>query len=214
LLSQADSLIIDVAAATATGRITEMTRTSLFTAYLGRDAYRDRVFVEVNLETLTPRAGMQTTAHEPVTEPVIRLSISGWTLRYRSRTNRWSSGGQIVNSLVGMEEFAPGWTEDDVTSLRRIWRQYHLNDMQAACDHMDKRKARKAFDSVPAFVWDEKTRTTSRPKDSDIPADMVCPETGYRYGSAWLFKAIPAEVMTELRRLSELPAGEIVRGEG
>lgn len=177
-----------------------MSRTNFFTAYLGRDAYRNRVFVEVDLEVIS--APGRTTEHTPTPDPALRLSITGWTIRYRSRTNRWESGGQIVDSLVGMEEFAPGWTEDDVTSLRRIWRQWHLNDMQAACAHMDKRKARKAFDSTDAF------------QKSDFPADMICPETGYKYGSAWLFKAIPTEVMTELRRLSELPSGEIVRGEG
>lgn len=175
-----------------------MTRNNLFTAYLGRDAYRNRVFVEVDKEIMTTDA-FRSVEHEPLTG-FTRLSITGWTIRYRSNT--MDSAGQTVDALVGMTEFAEGWTETDVNSLRRIWRQWHLNDMQAACAHMNKREAQKAYASV------ERPWTM---KDADLPPAMICPETGYRYGNAWLVKTVPAEIWAELDRLAALPHGTIVK---
>lgn len=175
-----------------------MDRTNIFTAYLGRDAYRNRVFVEVEKEVKSTTAFLSV-EHESLTE-FTGLAISGWTVRYRSNTT--NSAGQIVDSLVGMTEFADGWTEADVTSLRRIWRMWHLNDMQAGCAHMNKREAQKAYASV------ERPWTM---KDADLPSAMICPETGYRYGSAWLVKTVPAEVWAELDRLAALPHGTIVK---
>lgn len=34
----------------------------------------------------------------------------------------------------------------------------------------------------------------------DEPSD-ACPETGYRYGTAWLYEPVPPEIIAELRRL-------------
>ena len=40
----------------------------------------------------------------------------------------------------------------------------------------------------------------------DEPTD-ACPVSGYRYGTAWLFEPVPADVLAELRRLFGRPEG-------
>lgn len=168
-----------------------MDRTNLFTAYIGRNADRERTYVEVDMTGQQNAATSLTTFHEPVPAGNINLAITGWTLRYRGRS--WSGGGQIRDDLLHMTEIADGWKLSDVRSLFRIWRDYHLNDMTPACAHMNVDGLAEGYDARK---------------------HLVCPETGYRYGSAHLTRIIPADVWAELRRLSELPSGKIDKGIG
>lgn len=45
------------------------------------------------------------------------------------------SCGQIVMSDWNIVAYAPGWDADRVEKFREIWRQWHLNDMRAGCEH-------------------------------------------------------------------------------
>lgn len=191
-----------------------LNRTTLFTSYVGRDLDRNRVFVTVETEPQQNAATAMTTEHEPVPAGTLNLSISYWTLRYRSRTNQIESVGSGPHGIllsVAAEEIAPGWTEDDIMSLARISRNYHLSGVQAACAHMNKVKAHKAYD---ALSQTHQTWKLSAAEMRELAPDAVCSETDYTYGRAWLTKIIPADVWAELHRLSELPHGTIVHGEG
>ena len=73
-------------------------------------------------------------------------------------------------------EWAPGWSKWKFEELLDIWQTYHLNDMQAGCQHQ----------------WD------SRP-----PVGAECPECGYRYGSKWNYRPIPRHAAEYLHDLPE-----------
>jgi hypothetical protein len=164
-------------------------RTNLFTSYLGRDHWGNRLFVEVETEVLDHT--VTGTDHRPVAPGSLILSITGWTIRKHTR-NTWDSAGQISRLLHGMSETAPGWNPVDISSLKRIWKAYHLNHMRAACEHIED----EANDLPPEYTARE---------------HLTCPESGYRYGRAWLFERVPAEVWQELARLSQLPHDTIVK---
>ena len=55
----------------------------------------------------------------------------------------------------------------------RLWKNYHLNDMNAGCEHQKK----------------------------GTPVGEVCPVCGYRYGSAWLYREIPEKDLEAIKRL-------------
>lgn len=171
-----------------------LNRTVLFIAYVGRNEYRERVFVEVETEPQQHPDAAQTTEHEPVPADNINLRVTYWTLRYRS--NRCGSvGSGVSEQLSSMSEIADGWTTADIRSLSNIAKRWHLNDVQGACAHMT---------NPESATWNRETKTWE--------GGTYCAEgSGYRYGSAWLTEVIPAEVWTELKRLSELPHGTIVR---
>lgn len=155
---------------------------------IGRDAYGNAVFATL---TLAERLGsFTTTTHEPA-ERVTRLSVMGGVRDgYRSD---YSACGQIVDDVAAVQDFAPGWTAQDVASLVAIWRRWHLNDMRAGCVH------------VPEPVRED-SPYGRRPDLTNTPA---CPETGYRYGHAWLVEEPPADVLAEFRRLMALPSGNV-----
>lgn len=55
----------------------------------------------------------------------------------------------------------------------RLWKNYHLNEMNAGCEHQEK----------------------------DTPIGEVCPICGYRYGSAWLYRKIPEKDLETIKHL-------------
>jgi hypothetical protein len=101
-----------------------------------------------------------------------RLSITGET-RYRGRE---AGAGQCIDALTGCKGGA--LTPAQVERLQSEWRTWHLNDMQAACEHQRER----------GETW------TTHPS-------AECPDCGYRLGSAWLFMEVPRDVVEWLDRL-------------
>lgn len=75
---------------------------------------------------------------------------------------------------------APGWTIGKVERFVAVWREWHLNDLQAACEHQR------------ALGW----KWTTHPM-------AICPVCGYELGSAWLRKDVPKDVLDWLRGLPD-----------
>lgn len=55
----------------------------------------------------------------------------------------------------------------------RLWKNYHLNGMNAGCEHQKK----------------------------GTPGGEACPVCGYRYGSAWLYREIPEKDLEAIKHL-------------
>ena len=144
---------------------------------LGRTADGARVFVTV--ETSEQTGHSQTTHHDPISAWT-RISITGEIIeKYHHEA---TSGGQITSALLKITDFAPGWNWGKVRTLVRLWEQYHLNDMKAACAHQ------------------VRVGTTT---SENLDLTPVCPVTGYRYGRAWL--VLPeADTLAGVARLREL----------
>ncbi len=77
-------------------------------------------------------------------------------------------------------EYADGWTSELWLDFLDVWQKWHLNDMQAACEHQR------------ALGWTYATH-----------AGQDCPECGYRIGSAWLTVDVPESVLDFLSSLPD-----------
>jgi hypothetical protein len=146
---------------------------------IGRTADGGRLFARIDLVEIL--GSHESADHDTLTNP-LRFSASGWHVPYRRHES--DSAGQMLDRYTVVKP-APGWTLDDIASLLAIWRQWHLNDMQAACAHMDVAGLGPSYDDR---------------------RHVVCPVTGERYGSKWWAREIPADVVVEIRRLMALPA--------
>ena len=113
----------------------------------------------------------ETVDHKQVSKYTV-LSISGCGRGY---------GGQIQDMLT--EKHIKFNSIYDVKRIVEIWNEWHLNDLQAGCIHMEK----------PAEGKEQDTKEWSR-------LNKMCPK-GYRYGSKWLVKIIPEEIITEIIEL-------------
>ena len=142
------------------------------------------VFVKITVEPKEFSEDTQTVDHEQVTEGY-HVSISGVS----KATNRKNGEvfGQIYNELDKITDYAEGWSRELHQSLKLLWRDWHLNDMCAGCDHQ----------IVVGESISERLHNT-----------LPCPETGYRYGSEWLYRPVPENVYRALYILSTKLTGD------
>jgi len=156
--------------------------------YAGRTPDGDKVAIRISLRVTTqPTLSVY---HEPVAQHSPVLSISGDVWRRHVGMHRNPTGwGQVVDTFALVRQdrahaatgaLAGELSRSDRLFLLRMWREYHLNDMQAACAHQEGVR----HDQI----------------DWQAERTFGCPQ-GYRYGSRWLYRPIPAE---DLLRLSEI----------
>lgn len=108
-----------------------------------------------------------------------RLSISG-VIGPLASGNALGSSGQIDMEPWHISKYAPGWGFAKVAAFRAIWKRWHLNDMRAECEHQRAR----------GETWNTHPMT-------------VCPDCGYKLGSAWLHEDVPADVIEWLKALPD-----------
>lgn len=143
--------------------------------YIGRTPEGERVWVTVQLRHAAGR-DRETINHETISEWV-SLSISGHTRSKNARID--DGGGQCVEIVERARSQSPYPRKLGIFRLCEIWGEWHNNGMTAACAHQ-----------TPTSVGPGE-RLTAPP----------CPETGYKYGDAWLVRPLPDEIITELRSL-------------
>ncbi len=118
-----------------------------------------------------------------------RLSISGVEGPLPGG-NCLGSCGQIDMHLRDEQskiKLAKGWTRKMLAQFFDIWKEWHLNDMQAGCVHQrfEQRIMGTEYQSYPANFA------------------AICPECGYHYGTKWLSKEVPESVREFLASLPE-----------
>jgi hypothetical protein len=143
-----------------------------------------------------------------------RLSITG----VEGPTKNGNCYGGCGQIKLNPRKAAYGWTPNLVQSLVDVWEEWHLNDMRAGCLHQR------------ALMWDKLPINSELPTDTygnhlgegkpptwnmlvwvsrqEHPKGLLsvpCDECGYKYGTAWLFEEIPAEVLIFLRSLPDSP---------
>lgn len=93
------------------------------------------------------------------------------------RHNSFVIGGQCLDDSEVLDIVKNGKLseEDKVIYLEvfRLWKNYHLNDMHAGCEH----------------------------QKEGTPVGEICPICRYRYGSAWLYREIPEKDLEAIKHL-------------
>lgn len=197
------------------------------TAFVGRTAEGDRVYVTLSVEKFDRT--VQTVNHETVTGGV-RLSASGFVIPKGRREA--DQGGQCVYRAADVtDSTGSAWTVKDRASLVLLWNRWHLNDMRAACAHMTLPKdesydARKGImcdrvivlrhgNPVSPVLRDRDEAFTWILKHQPMSVDWAMQYEGYAigaahiYGHAWLYEEPPADVIMEWERLKTLPTGKV-----
>jgi hypothetical protein len=159
--------------------------------FVGTTANGERVLMTGELRQEGPR---ETIEHEKIEAPVC-LSLTSAVFKGKKNTSRnHIISGATLEHLGKIVAPAPGFTLDEARELHAIGTRYHLNTLKAACVHMD--------------------MDTPECKGKDVGAlldqNIVCPETGYRWGSAWLVEPLPEEIQARFTQLMQQGATEPV----
>lgn len=127
------------------------------------------------------------------------LSIHG-VIGPKSNGNAFGAAGQIQEEL---DRVVPGkgWDAESVKKLQKVWDRWHLNDLRAGSP-----KQMLFLESLEANEEPvDYENAVKAMKEAGIyeDADFIYEGKPYRYGSAWLKKEVPAEVLEWLQRLPE-----------
>lgn len=123
--------------------------------------------------------------------PQRRVYVSIEINENRSGRNRLSIHGQAGDGSAGQIDMhikpsditpAKGLTNAQITTLWSIWERWHLNDMQAGCEHQ--RAHADARGLSPYQAWE---------------VGEACPVCEYRYGHEWIYEHIPSDVLDWLK---------------
>jgi hypothetical protein len=150
--------------------------------YLGRDDTYLNVYLEIEIVHTTLETydnarpfTRETVDHQVITE-YDTLSLSG----YAQKTVRsdYAYCGQIQDEIAEhlVHPVINPWK---VSQILRVWQAWHLNDMNAACVHQSD------IGHEPDFEEWKKKQAIETAK---------CPQ-GYVYGSKWLVKPLPSEII-------------------
>lgn len=143
-----------------------------------------RVTVEMRVERLERSDEYETTEHDHISAP---LDFALTTAVWNWNGTDWLEGGATVEPLrqvLKSGNFGEGFNAEKVAALIELHEQYHLNSMQAGCAH----QTRAEDPNGNALT------ATGYALDNTAP----CPITGYKYGSAWLVKPLPADFVPNL----------------
>ena len=144
----------------------------------------ERVVAHVAVEDAT--GNTQFTDHSEGASPV-RVAVSFEVVGGKYRSESW---GQIpADERVIVRSHANDADEATRAFIDELWSTQHLNDMNAACDHMTP-------DMLARHEGESTSGWQSRMLDT-----VVCPESGYKWGHAWLARAVPADVLSKARSI-------------
>lgn len=110
-----------------------------------------------------------------------RLSISGVEGPLPGGHCRGSCGQ--IDMSINADSFAKlgkGWTKTLLEGFFKVWKDWHLNDLTAGCEHQQ------------IMGW----------KYEDHPSE-ACPVCGYKCGTAWKTRPLPKAVIEFLEILPE-----------
>lgn len=204
-----------------------MTLSTPTSVYLGRTSRNELVFAGVRIEPASDTETVTFTDHSTGLRPEeIAISftlIEPWVSERSNLGNgetdypdrRWLSFGQVSPE----ERRLAVLTDPAVRIIERAWEQHHLNLMKAACAHMSESSLTPSEDELTAYMeakvaergeWREKYSPTFYGRNDALQKwrldNVVCAETGYKYGHAWLAEKVDAAEVEELRvAVSKLP---------
>lgn len=172
------------------------------TVFLGITRTNMLVFANVRILPASDRV-VEFVDHTTGTEPEsIAMSFSLVANNSQTRGKKlariadrfWWSGGQIP-----ADERVLRFASDAVRVVEDAWKTTHLNLLNAACVHMTDEMLNPSEATLREYGF-------QHPRVPDYSTlqywrldTVVCPESGYRYGTKWLARTVSADVIRQLR---------------
>lgn len=176
--------------------------------FLGKTIQGYRVWAHVEIREPQHLARATFTDHSQGPMP-IDLGIS-WTVLASPRHPNLADDRFLISAgqTDPIDRVIPN-APDAARVVEQMWLEYHLNTTNAACDHMTPEMLNPGSEVIDTYIETHPARGRYG-RASALASwridNVVCPETGYRWGSAWLARAIPADRLDALRAaLQTLP---------
>lgn len=168
--------------------------------FIGRNADGDRIFVEYRAQVPTGKRPHGSMEDPSVLVDPVRFSMSGMSIEKGRR--EMTGGGQNsyeLDRIVPSKDAA--LTPREAKELRALWDKNHLNDMNAGTHAQTAAVAEMPKEQRGMDFY---TNALAHLEERGILEDQ-----GYKYGSKWLSRSVPAEDVS--RTLELLAKGKANR---
>lgn len=154
------------------------------THFIGHDDEGTRYYAEIRLE----QSGKTVEFTDHTTGTLeYEFAVCGFAIEKNRR--QASSAGQMCDDFLKITKPAEGWQLSDIAELVELWREWHLNEMQAWSDEQRVAAVLAKFDY-------DKLR-------------YLVDSTGYKYGSKWLARQLPPGHVDRIKHFMSLPSGRV-----
>lgn len=149
---------------------------------IGTNADGNRIIVTVELRQ--DRGDFTSATDHTTLTDLIEASFTFEEFNPRKRRSDGieSAGAGVFNAIHSITKLDAAWTQDDADKLATLAELWHLNTMSAACDHQTVIYEDGPYGRRPSLELTE-----------------PCEQSGYRYGSSWLAREVPEDVLGWLR---------------
>lgn len=157
------------------------------TLNFGKIAYSSKNIankVEISLELKTIDNAIDYETLNPVKNVPV-LSISGGI--WNSRQSDYETCGQCLDTI---QKYLP--KNGKIAKIVELWKGYHLNDMKAGT-----KKQTQYLNGLESEGW----KYSYSGACYKLKAANLYMDNGYKYGSKWLYKPIPKNVLAEIKEL-------------
>lgn len=117
------------------------------------------------------------------------------------------SCGQITDTKI--YECAPEWNLHKVAKFKRLWKEWHLNDMQAGTPEQTE-ALKEFFETWKYYPENDYTHQCAYLEEKGLlyvpdprHPELFGPGHFYKYGAAWLYVEVPDEVTEFFRSLPD-----------
>lgn len=178
------------------------------TIYLGETGDKRHVYADVALEGSDGRA-VTFTDHTTGPAPErVSISFTVATVKRRDPSTIPDSKIESCGQVPPEDRMVAYPAGDHASVIAQAWEDEHLNDMNAACDHMTAEMLTPSAEELEKFIasYSEqhpyaKFYGHTHKVQYWRMDNVVCPEIGYRWGGAWLARRPKAETVVALREI-------------
>lgn len=168
------------------------------TIYLGETAEAYHVYAEIEITTGDDK---NTTFTDHTTGPTPdRLSIC-----FTLTTRRGNPATMADRSILSSGQVPHEWrvitkpATEHLELIEQAWAEHHLNDLNAACDHMTEEDLNPTAERLAEYSKANPRVAAYNLKQYYLLDTVTCAETGFKYGHAWLTKRLPADLLAKIR---------------
>jgi hypothetical protein len=119
------------------------------------------------------------------------------------KANGDARGGCGQTGVPADIDFAPGWDADSAAKLAEIWKRWHLNGMQAGSPAQAAWLREHLVTAVYPESHFDKVKVALTDAGLEPDASFLHNDEPYHYGSAWLYEAVPTDVLEWLQDLPD-----------
>ena len=157
--------------------------------YMGKTSNAEHVYAEIEIRPADDTRQVTFTDHSTGPRPeTVSISFSVTNRKPRDPRNipdsYYITAGQVPADERVIAE--PAIPASAIVAINQSWKNDHLNELNAACDHMTP----EMLAPLPGEPMHGKGGWQYRMLDT-----MVCPVTGYKWGSAWLTRTVDTTML-------------------